>query len=278
MGYWSYPVVQFDWAHFCPHGSVVDTKRFNEFDVIFWEDGGDFRFNKSPGSPPVVYMSIDGTLTKSHYETRLKRAAQADLVLVDHEPLSRYKNLGVPVRRLNYCVNDLVFKPVFVPYGKKQTDISFHCSSGANKGMPGGIERVKMRKLLHNISMKKNYSYKSGTLPLLEYAKSMAQSRVVVNVPRTVTNRPHRVFDTMACKTALLTLPIPNVDGDYLTDGVHYLSFQDDNDLEKNLSYLIDAGRCVEIANEAYTFVKANHTWAIRAAQLRSIFNDELGV
>lgn len=271
MGYWSYPVMQFEWVHFSPHMSTVETKRFNEFDLIFWEDGGTYKFVKN-GGPAVVYMAIDSTLSGPHYHTRLERSKQADLVLVDHDRLERFAG-GAPVRRLGYCVNDLVFEPV----KEKKVDVAYHCSSGARKGMPGGYERNELRRKLDDVCAQ-TYSYRSGALGLADYARSLAEARVAVNWPRTIINRPHRVLDVMACRTALLTGPIPSLECDLIEEGVHYYTFEEQKDVGAYLQGLLENERWESMAQAGYDLVMEQHTWAMRAAQLRQLLKVELGI
>jgi len=272
MGYWSYSVDEFDWHHYCPHGQVIHTSLYKDFDLIFWEDGGSFRFVKD-GGPPIAYMAIDSTLSDEHYKTRLEHAHQSDLVLVDHDKLQRFKSAQVPVRRLNYCVNDGIFKP-----RDKELDVTFHCASGARKKMPGGVERNDMRQFLDDLCKRRRWTFSSGTLPLYDYAVNMGVSKVIVNVPRTVINRPHRVFDAMACKACLLTQVIPYVDGDNVRARFHYEQFSAKHEVEPALARLIEGGEWEHLASAGYNAVMSMHTWKVRAQQLREILHEELGI
>ena len=246
------------------------------FDLVLHEDGGSWCTYTERGILPVVYFSIDDTLSEDHLRNRIKQARQADLVLVDHGPLGPFKTeAGRPVLRFNYAVNERVFYPM----GHRTTDVVFHCSSGQRQNEPGAAERIRVRLLLHTICQRHGWSYRSGVRGLDKYARSLAQARVVMNVPRTETNRPHRVFDTMAVKSCLLTGPIPRVLGDDIQTGVHYVTFTDDQQLEDMLEYLLeDDGGYEEIAEAGYNLVMANHTWVIRAAQLRATLAEVFGL
>jgi len=275
MGWWSYPVPEFTWEHFSfsKKGFQVETSKFtSDYDLIFHEDGGNWG-DYIGGAVPVVYMAIDSTLTDAHYATRLCQATKSDLVLVDHDSLDRFRPAGVPVRRLAYCVNDRIFGPL-----EKAVDIVFHCGTGARKGMPGGVERTKLRQYLDTVCKQAGYSYRSGAVGLPEYAQSMGQARVVVNWPRTSINRPHRIFDAMACEACVVTGPLPYIEEDHRYAGEHYVEFANNDELPEILSALLIDERWAKIAHSGNELVNERHTWKTRASELRSILNTELGI
>lgn len=266
MGYWSYPVPEFTWDHFSFEGGA-DASKLKDYDLIFQEDGGPFEYINR--STPLVYLSIDSTLSDDHYQVRLRRAKCADLVLVDHDQIERFPRS----RRLAYCVNDHVFQPL-----EKSIDVSFHCGAGASKGTPGGQERVDLRILLDKICQEGGWSYRSGALPLSEYAESMGRSRIIVNWPRTPINRPHRVFDAMASGACLLTGLLPNVDGDYRIPTEHYTEFSHTNILPDLIRHLLKYDLWKGVARDGYEMVMKHHTWATRAKELRELLAKELGL
>jgi spore maturation protein CgeB len=47
---------------------------------------------------------------------------------------------------------------------------------------------------------------------------------------------------------------------------------EDCAEIVKGLEWLLDEGHWEEIAQQAHEYVLANHTWAVRARQLRGIF------
>jgi glycosyltransferase involved in cell wall biosynthesis len=220
-------------------------------------------------------MSIDSTLSDTHYQERLKQGSMADMILVDHDKLERFKVGKKPVRRLNYCVNDHLFKPL-----EKTIDVNFHCGSGARKGYPGGNERNELRAQLDGICKELGLSYVSGVLGLPEYAEAMGRSKVVVNLPRTPINRPHRVFDAMAAGACLLTAPIPYIIEDKLFGNeFKYFDQKVYDDLEPVLWGLFKGSGLWTIYSEkGYNTVMDYHTWSIRAQQLRQILSEELGL
>ena len=273
MGYWSYPVEQFTWQHFYLGDPFrVERRRFRDFDLVFMEDGGNYGSFSGSG-PPVVYLIIDSTLSDAHYKVRLEQAKHADLVLVDHDRLERFRSSGKPVRRLAYCVNDNVFKPL-----EKELDITFHCGTGARKGMPGGVERTALRQELDRITKDAGYSFRSGALGLQEYAANMGKSKVVVNWPRTPINRPHRVFDAMACGACLLTGELPQIPEDRLIEGWHYVEFEDGEELPLAFRILLDRQGWQKIAENGLRLVQQYHTWRVRARELREMLSKDLGL
>lgn len=274
MGYWSYPVDEFTWEHFPHDNQRVDLGKFKEYDLIFHEDAGFCTYANKHKGPPVVYLAIDSTLSDEHLRKRLDQARQADLVLVDHDLLFRFKQTRKPVRRFPYCVNERVFHPV----DGKTHDIDFHCGAGASRGMPGGQERVDLRTWLHAFAMENDFSYRSGTLGLPEYAASMAGAKVVVNWPRTVINRPHRVFDAMACGAALLTAPIPLNNDDDIWPGEQYWTFESNEILAEQLGLLLRLNEWRMLGEAGYQRVMKRHTWKTRAGELREMLAEVLGL
>lgn len=266
MGYWSYPVPEFEWTHFVFGGRQAYADRMNSYDLIFQEDAGprDFKDCKAP----LVYLAIDSTLSDDHLEARLERAQQADLILVDMDDLARFEHLGIPVRRLNYCVNDRLMKD----YGEERAiDVSFHC---AGNGHP---DRKRVRELLSEFCQKSGLTFESGILPLPEYAKAMARSKIVVNWPRTATNRPHRVFDAMACGACLISGPFPQrIPGDEMVVGRDYLEVEQIADLPMVIDHLLKSGEWRDFGRWGKRLIGKYHTWSIRARQLRQILKEEL--
>lgn len=275
MGYWSYPVPEFTWKHFSPgDGFRLKTRDFApNFDLIFHEDGGNYGTYLG-GAIPVVYLAIDSTLTrKNHFIPRHKQAGRADLILLDHDRAERFLDLGKPARQWNYCVNDRVFSD---PGAARICDFSFHCSGG--RWAPGTEERSLLRQQLHGLAQEEGYVYRSGIRGLEDYAYSMAESKIVVNLPRTLINRPHRVFDAMACGACLLTAPIPTVPGDGVKPDVHYIQWRSPDHLVELLRSLLTSGDWQAFADRGHDFVMQHHTWAIRARQLRLILKEEFGI
>jgi spore maturation protein CgeB len=93
-------------------------------------------------------------------------------------------------------------------------------------------------------------------------------------MPHVKLGRSWRVFDVMASRGALLTMPLPDVSGDGLNAGEHYREYVNTETLERELVYLLDGGHWSRIGMLGYQHVIANHTWSIRAAQLRETLRE----
>lgn len=275
MGWWSYPVSEFEWVHFIPGNGEFDLAGLPGFDLIFHEDGGNWcSYVRRPGSPPVVYLSVDSTLSDRHYQERLEQAAKADLVLVDHDRLERFLPTGLPVRRLAYCVNDRLFRP----RGEKSVDVSFHCGIGERWNAPGSKERAAIRDYLTSVCAQTGWSYRAGGLEVSDYARALACSRIVVNWPRTAINRPHRIFDAMASGACVLTGRLPEVEEDHRVPGVDYLEFDEMGELPGLIERLLENGAWERVAASGHKLVIERHTWAVRAKELRELLARELGL
>lgn len=263
MGYWSYPVPEFEWHHFI-FGKAAYATEMNSYDIIFQEDAGPYQFKDV--RKPLVYLAIDSTLSDDHLKSRLKRAEHADLILVDQDCVEHFEALGIPVRRLNYCVNDHLMRD----YGEQRTiDVSFHC--GGN----GLDNRRQIREMLHTYCKKRQLTYTSGILHITEYARAMARSKIVVNWPRVPENRPHRVFDAMACGACLVSGPFPKIPGDELVEGRDYLIADKPGDIPDVIDWLLSTGEWRQIAAKGKKLVAKYHTWQMRAGQLKGILLNE---
>lgn len=263
MGYWSYPVPELDWQHFVFGGkSAYATEMNNGYDVIFQEDAGP-RFYKDI-QKPLVYLAIDSTLSDDHLQSRLERAKNADLILVEQDNLKNYIHLSVPVKRLNYCTNDRLFRDT---YGLgKPIDVSFYCGSNEERGV--------IRNMLRTFCKKRNIILGTGTLHPIKYAEAMACSKIVINWPRVPTNRPHRVFDAMACGACLVSGKLPFMPDDRTVEGRDYIQADNHKDIPDAIDMLLSSGRWEEIAANGKKLVTKYHTWAIRAKELHQMLSE----
>ncbi len=271
VGWWSYPVKEFDWVHVpVENGFRLDLPRLQRdgLDLVVWEDHKAFGEMVNREALPVAYVVVDSTLSEDHYRARLAMARQADLVLVDHDDLSRFAGLGKPVRRLGYCVNDRLFRDYGLP---KDVDICYHV-----RPTP---ERVELHEWLEAFCRKSGYVYAAGKRIGEDYAKAFNRAKVSVHLTRGPRVRAHRTFDVMACRSALVTSPLPVVCGEEdILDGVHYHSFHDTDELACVLSELLSSGLWREIAECAYEQVHGQHTWCLTAKRLRWIFSEVFGL
>jgi hypothetical protein len=126
-----------------------------------------------------------------------------------------------------------------------------------------------------------------------QYAELLARTKVVVHMNRTPLTRPPRIFDAAACGAAVLANPMPAVSGEYWQPGMHYVTFDEPQDVyaEKEepwrrftdgeceqvtagLELLLDYGEWEPVAQAGKEYVLACHTWERRAVELRGILLD----
>lgn len=276
MGYFSYAVPEFTWEHIIPGKNFTinwnDYKSQN-FDLVFHEDYpyGDIR----KLDIPYVFLAIDSTLSEQHYKDRFNQSQKSDLILVDHDNINRFFNTKhSSVYQFPYCVNDKVF---YRDDRIRTVDIAYHCSSSAHAGID---ERKRIKQLLKDLSVKHNWNLASGIRDLPDYAESFRTAKIVVNQSRTSNNRPHRIFDAMACGAMVLTSQIANIKADKIFENGCFLGFYSDDDLEIALDRLLRLLPVTRerIAEQGYQTVMQNHTWSIRTKQLREIINKEFGL
>lgn len=266
LGFWSYPVPQFEWEFKSPGKQFVmallPLKR-QGFDLVWVEDGGTWG-SFMDTALPVVYQDYDSTLSLDHHlAPRLEQARRASLVVTDHAPLLTFAPAGKPVFRLPHAVNDHIFHDYGCP---KTVDVAFHCG--------GSPDRAALRVKLHHLCRERGWVYASGVLGGVEYAQAMNRAKVVVNLPRVPGNRPHRILDAFACQAAVLTYPIP--DGGEFTVPPYY-SLLPEQDLGDALESLL-AGDWQQRAEWGYREVMQRHTWSQRAKDVRALLSKELGL
>lgn len=274
MGYWSYPVPEFEWDFMSPGKSFklnLKDLKAKGYDMVFHEDGGNWG-DYLGDAIPVIYLSIDSTVTAAHLQPRLSQGKKADLFLVEHDDLNRFT--GATVFRFPYCVNDNIYHPYFpeiitpVRRAMKDIDINFHNGGGTEL-------RQYVRSFLDDYAKTKKRSYVSGAISLAAYSVNMARSRVVVNIPRNPMNRPHRIMDAMASGCAVVTYPVPDIG---LDDRWHWTA-QDTHDIAWALDKFLEfPDSYLGFAVSGYNAVLGYHTWRVRATELRGIVNRRFGI
>jgi glycosyltransferase involved in cell wall biosynthesis len=272
VGMFSYAVPEFTWQHVSIHKwNDVDTRDLaaQGFDLIFHEDGAWARYDYD--ALPVAFYVWESTLSDDYYQQRLSMAREADLLLIDHDRLERFEGLGKPVRRLSHCVNDRIFRD----YGEgKSVDVASHMNTGG----PCGEGRKELGRHLGRWCATVGYSYAGDTMGVELYARSMSAARVTANWPRCPENRSHRVLDAMACRTCLVTGPVPDVSGEERVAGRDYVEAGSYQEFLEVTGELLDSGRWREIADNGYKLVQEHHTWTVRARYLREVLHNELGL
>jgi spore maturation protein CgeB len=265
-GQFSYAVPEFEWDPIPRHKHwELDTKEL-AVDAIWQED------NKCHGEfirtddTPVIYWVLDTNISYSAYKQRCAEGSKRDLILVDNDRLDRFEHLGVPVRRFPFCVNDRIFKD----YGlERKWDVGFYCS-------PTYVTRAQLRIELQEFCKRRGYSFHYELGDIETYARNMNQTRICVNLHKVIWMRNHRVFDTMACRSCLLTDPVPEME-ERRVAGKHYVEWAGYDDLTRTIDRLLETGDWEYHADQGYGLVQKYHTWAIRAGELQQMLAEELG-
>lgn len=292
-GQFAYPVPEMRWTHFVVDKPFLfNLNTVKHFDLVWLDEGkykGEYLFTPRKGADrplPVVCHFLYTTLNQHIYQSRVDRANNnADLVLLDYEQIPQFEAaVNCPVDRCAYSVNE----KYYYPRGKKDIDVGFYAIWRYNP------ERIHLDAWLEDFCNRKGYVYGSNRGHILrdEYPELLSRSKVVIHLNRTPTTRPARIFDVAASGAVLLSNPMPEVSGEQWIDSEHYLSFEtptslykesnvssvkefDDKDCQEiisGLEYLLDGGEWGRIAQSAYEYVIKNHTWAVRAKQLRGTF------
>jgi hypothetical protein len=261
VGWWSYAVPEFEVTHYpVPKGFCLERETLaRHHDVVVWEDGKSTGTFVGRGHLPVFYHITDSTLSDDHYQHRRQQARYVDALLVDWDRLARFRDLGLPVARFGYCVNDNLMRD----YGMGK-DID----DGSYQG--GTPERRALEEWLRNFCHAHGYNFQSGVYAGQDYPLMMTRSKIVVNVNRNAQTRGHRVFDAMACRACVVTSPLPPVSGEARRADVDYLEFNPDDKqrLAELLTWLLESGTWETFAGNGYMLVRECHTWQVRAAQL----------
>lgn len=260
-GWWSYPVPEFTWSTLKvkPTNFVVDMKESQKADLIVLDD---WIFGKVKNlTTPLAYCTVDSARSIAQLDRNIAQAKGASLILCDSAPLDSFAGCGVPVRRFAYAVNESLFFP-----REKVYDVAFLC-------WPTD-ERRTVQKSCETICKKHGWSFVTGTYDWNDYARFLSSAKVVVHFPHVKEARSWRVFDTMASRGALLTMPLPDVSGDGLIRGTHYREYVNTETMERELLALLDFGAWKIVGEAAYDHVMRWHTWKIRAGQLRETLHE----
>lgn len=279
FGWVAYPVPEFD-IHYVPvqkHQKMnLSNLAWQGFDFVYQED---YRCYPQWSGDGVAlgYRIVDSDLSADHYKSRIKyiRKSPITVVLPDKDDLVRFSHLA-PTRRFNYCVNDLMFKDW---YGlDKEYDVSYCCGNGRNPLKK--VRRRKIRRALIDFCVDKGYKIFTKTTGAETYAQNFARSKV--SVDSIFFSRNHRFFDSMACRTCVLSNKPKKVEGESFEAGLHYEEFDAPlrsdkvnipNMLEK-LEWLLESGTWVDRANAGYEYIQENHTWKTRAKLLHKLVTE----
>ena len=257
VGWWAYDVPEFEVAHFpVPKYSRQRKAQFGNFDIILQEDHKTKITWEGDGRPPRCYHIVDSPCSRAHYLDRRQYATGADLILLDCDTPKRFKDIA-PVRRFNYCVNTQRYYDRGVD---RNIDVGWYYR-------PNFPARRELDLWLKDFCKDMGWTYSSGKRVKGNYATSLAQTKIAINLARYETMRTHRVFDAMACGCCLVTSPIVDVPGEKREAGKDYVVFTGYDDLAQKLEWLM-AGNWNGIAKSGKALVDTYHTWDIRAKEL----------
>ena len=267
-GRFSYRVPEFDVTPYKRHKNWE--LELHGYDVAFYEDQscvGDISTEA-----PICFHILDSGVSEGVYQETLRAIPNKDLVLVDYDELERFRLerfKGIPVRRLSHAVNDRVF----YDYGFAKT-IDVGCFVAKAKSIMNRQLLIDMQEFC----AKRGYTYDRTRRDLAGYAQTMNRTKICINIPTTLRMRSHRVLDAMACRTCLLTMPVPDLEGEKREAGTHYLEFCSWASLTQQIDDLLHTGQWEQYAKAGYQLIREHHTWAVRAQELRQIMADELGI
>ena len=291
-GQFAYPVPEFTWEQrSVPKGFVVDLKALKGFDLVWWDDGKygpPITHFSGRGAAPVVAHMLHGPHCQGHYEERRERARlNADAVALDTDNLARWK--GLKPFQVSYSVNERYYQAL-----PKTVDVGHYCVWQYT------WEREALDEWLEGYCKRRGWTFGSNRGQDLQarYAAALGRCRVVVHLSRVGMTRPARLFDVAAAGGALLSNPMVGPAWETWTPGVHYAAFKrpssahfciekrcprhyTDKDCEQvaeKLDWLIGQGHWEEVAAQGQQTVLAEHTWAVRAPQLRQKLNEVLGL
>lgn len=261
-GWWSYPVDEFQWTALkvTRNNFIVDMQTIEpQPDLVVLDDWiwGEFKNLKTP----LAYVIVDSARSAAQFERNRIQARFADLILSDSDDLWRFKAWGKPARRFAYAVNEQLFMP-----RDKVYDVAFLC-------WPTDDRRI-VQEWCDDICKRHNWRFLTGKYEWQLYAQALSSAKVIVHRSYVKAARSWRVFDVMACRGCLLSSPLPDVSGDGLIAGEHYRTYNNAASLESELIYLLNDGRWEQIGAAGYRHVMENHTWRIRAAQLRETLRE----
>lgn len=270
VGWWAYPVPEFEVDHFVVPTSccTLDAGQFKDYDIILQEDAKTWITWTGKG-PPRCYHAVDSPTSEAHYKKRRRYARGADLVLLDCDRPERWQDVAPAVRRFNYCVNDVHFHDGGEP---REIDVGWYYR-------PNFSERRALDLWLAKFCYRRGYTYSSGKRGGGEnsYSGAMRGSKIVMHLSQRChwgVTRAHRVLDALGCGACLLSPPIVDIPEDHLEAGVHYLEFREFDEAGEIIDELLASGRWREVAKAGNELVMTYHTWAARARDLRRILEE----
>lgn len=261
LGWWSYPVPDLEWSFYpVEDGQVVNKNKLANLghDLIVWED---WCWNDWVGDAPLpIYaVIVDSNTSPRRGKVYHERAKQADVLLVDQDKLSRFNSTKKLTFRWQYAVNEFVFAP-----RQKTVDVGYHVAKTPARGALGQSLRAYCLDAGHSLTM-------GGGLTIDQLANRYGAARVVVHKSTFPQCRSHRFFDALASGACLITDRVWTVSEDRFLPGTHFVEWSSEDDLQAQITALLETGMWARYAEAGYNHVLGFHTWATRARELVSI-------
>ena len=261
VGWWSYPVPDFEWKFFpVEEKQVVNKNKFADrgFDFIFWED---WVFNSWEGNKaiPIYAAIVDSNTSARRRKKYVARAKQSDVLLIDQDKLTPFGETGRPAFRWQYAVNEHQFAP-----RQKEVDVGYHVVFTKGRAALSEPIRNHCRMMGYSLSEGGNHS-------IDRYTNLIGSARIVVHKSTREQCRSHRFFDALASGSCLLTDRVWAVQEDKFKPGKHFAEWEDADHLLKEITRLLESGQWEVIANAGRAHVLTHHTWRTRAEQLKGI-------
>ncbi len=261
LGWWSYGVRGLDWFFV----AVEDGQPLSRSalarqgaQAIVWEDWSYPQWAHD-ANIPLFAVIVDSNTSKRRRANYLKRAGEADALLIDQDGLDRFMDTGKPAHRWQYAVNERVFCP-----RQKLVDVAYHVERTP--------ARAALAEELRTWARGTALTYTDGGgRAIAQYAQLIGQARVVIHKATHPQCRSHRFFDALASGACLLSDVRASVPEDGFEAGKHYLLYGDTKDLIEKTEHLLASGEWLRYAERGREYVLAHHTWAHRAAEFADI-------
>lgn len=218
---------------------------------------------------PNVYWAFDTHIDQKGYEYRLNRAKQFDHVFLCHKAqIEEFIRDGIDPDKIHYM-------PVaaevdcYRPYPiMKKWDWSFI-------GHMNSVHRIELiDRFIKEFGLGQDKGYLGYRIPhirghcvLDDAAKKFSMSKLTINAS-IKTDLNMRVFESMACRTVLLTDDIPTIH-EFFEDGKHLVLYKDADDAVRKAKELLAAPEQMALIAEAgYQEIISKHTYNHRAREI----------
>jgi glycosyltransferase involved in cell wall biosynthesis len=218
---------------------------------------------------PNVYWAFDTHIDEKGYAYRLNRAKQFDHVFLCHKAqISDFIRDGIDPKKIHY-LPVAAETDCYRPYSVMP---KWNWSFIGHMNSPHRIDLLDRFIKEFGLGDQKGYlGYRipqiQGHCVLDDAAKKFSMSRLTVNYSiRGDLNM--RVFESMACRTLLLTDDIPAIH-EFFKDGEHLVLYKDiDDAVDKAKELLSDSQKILRIAQAGYQEIISNHTYNHRAREI----------